>query len=164
LTEINLENSNGSISQHYGPINDAFAKNWLIDVFERSNPSERPEGWHKNLTGSLGLKMDVAKNNDGIRVTININPRAFKEWAEAHLYMLEDFMTFRIGPIIFAHPGRDQRPISANDETMKKPINIWEMEFAIIDKEGHQWFNLFKTSVAFTIDQVHDEYKVCRVK
>jgi hypothetical protein len=157
---MNLTIDTGSQLCPYGIVKDPTARDWLIDLHNKVETMDKEPDWHIAQEGNLGFRLIIVPtpNEDGIRVSIHLNTHKYREWAEAHKYMMEDLLTFRIGPIILAHPGRNK---SGKREC---PINIWDMEFCILGEDGHEWLSLFTTSAAFEVRRVGSEYEVLRSK
>ena len=152
-----------------GPLYDEFATRWFVKMaeitenrvrghVERQGEPEDYHVFHTRKEGNLGLEVSVHvhKEESGeltYSFHLNANKYKYEKWAREHTYLMEGFMTFRVGPVIVAHPGRDSQPIRIAGKERPKPINIWEMEFGFLAEEGTDWFNLLQSSVTVCVSR-----------
>lgn len=141
-----------------------------IDYIEEHGEPEDYHQFHVDKKGNLGLRVSIhVKNTENGKLNyifhIGIDKFAYEAWAKEHLYLMESFMTFRIGPIIVAHPGRNQQPLYIAGIQRKRPINIWEVEFGLLTEHGTDWFNLERrTIVVSAIRNKNNEWLIHRLR
>jgi len=169
MTGTTMRRSGSSLfGSSKGPLYDDFAIAWFVKMAEiterRVNDyieaNGEPEDYHQFYTrkeGNLGLAVGIHVSKSEPhgqlvhRFHLNANKYKYERWARENLYLMEGFMTFRIGPVIVAHPGRDKTLLRTAGKERPKPINIWETEFGFIGQEETDWFNLLRGTVIVAV-------------
>lgn len=156
--------------QSTGPLYDKYATQWFIRVAEMLETNVKayielhgePEDWmkfHIKKAGNLGLEMSIHTIKQGkgdilYKFFISINKFVYETWARDHLYLMESILTFRVGPIIFAHPGRPPGTIKiGGNKKHPRPNSIWTMKQGFLQKGGSQWFNLIKEEIVIDVER-----------
>lgn len=128
----------GYLSVRLDQLYDPYAVKWFTDraknIEKKINTylenHDKPNDWHDfyitNTEKKLGVSIGIHSIPEGNRIfwqfNIRVDARTCYRWVGQHAYLLESLLTFRIGPLIFAHPGR--KPI----RNSKYPIPIQSTE------------------------------------
>ncbi|MDY6895743.1 MAG: hypothetical protein SVO01_10070, partial [Thermotogota bacterium] len=83
---------------------------------------------------------------------LSVNKFKYEQWANEHKYLMEAMLTFRIGPIIFAHPGK-KADIKIKGKDRPNPISIWDMQHGLLQKEDMLWFNLIHNPITIQAER-----------
>lgn len=151
-----------------GPVYDNYAVDWFAKmaaiteqrvlgyIEKHGEPEDYHDAFYTFKQGSLGLEVGIhaRKEENGALVYsfhLRANKHKYEKWAREHSYLMEGFMTFRIGPVIVAHPGRPRDTVRIAGKERPRPINIWEVEFGFLKEEGTDWFNLLNGTVMVAV-------------
>jgi len=112
----------GYLSVRLGQLYDPYAVKWFTDRAENIEKKintylenhDKPDDWHvffiTNTSKKLGVSISIHSIPEGNRIFwrfhIRVNSMVCYKWVGNHGYLLGSLLTFRIGPIIIAHPGR----------------------------------------------------------
>lgn len=157
---------NGTLKTGTGYLYDPKAKKWFIKLAElleiKANEiigrEGEPKDWSEHYiekTGHLGLTIGAHTSRRSgqlvFRFHLHINKLKYKQWAKDHLYLMESLLTFRLGPVIFAHPGRDTVTITRAGKQRQKPINIWELTCGFMTRDGVDYFDLLNNTITVEV-------------
>lgn len=163
-------------------LHDPYAQGWVEKVATRMEEKVikpyveehgDPEDWmdlciHK--VGNLGISssMWAERLEDGrivYKMTISVDKHKFDRWVRENLYLFEGFITFRLGPVIVAHPGREQTGRKVGNTVKQMSIKPWDAEFGLLGEDDTEWFNLFQGSIMLSaVRGKSGEWEVERVK
>lgn len=115
----------GSLCPQMGQLYDPYAVKWFTDRAENIDKKinaylenhDKPDDWYdfyiantnKKLGVSIGIHSIPEDNRIFWRFYIRVDSKVCYYWIGKHGYLLESLLTFRIGPVIIAHPGRKPR-------------------------------------------------------
>lgn len=137
----------GYLSMWLKQLYDPYAVKWFTDIaktldtkvstyLKHNNPPNDWNTFNIRKTGKLGLTVGVhstLKDNRILcRFNIRIDSHTCYLWAKQHSYLMDSLLTFRIGPVIFAHPGK--KPTF--NPKYPTPLQINEMICGFQNREG----------------------------
>lgn len=145
-----------------GPLTDRYARKWFTNLAENMEKvvkayievNGEPEDYsifHTAKKGNIGLEVSahVRKSPNGLvfMFVLYVDKHKYEQWAREHTYLMEGLLSFRIGPVIWAHPGRNFATFTRGGVTQQRSTNIWDMEHGFLGEDRMETFNLFKGTV-----------------
>jgi len=149
-----------------GPLYDHYARRWFVNLATAMEEQARsyieangePEDYHifhARKEGRLGLEVSahIHKDDYGLKFWfyLSVNKYNYEKWAKENMFLMEGVLTFRLGPVIWAHPGRDLAPLKIAGKNRPRPINVWEMQHGFLAEHGTQFFNLTRERVCVEV-------------